>query len=389
MAVVATTYTALGGMRAVIWTDVFQAGIMLSGILAILIKGCMEVGGLSEAFHYMQSEGRIIGLSTSFDPRERLTVWGLVIGISAHWGFKYGLAQPSTQRYSATRSLRDARLCLLLSIPCVALMLSLSFLNGIVALAYFVREDCDPVLNGNIDSPNKILPYFVEIVFASNRGFMGLFLVTLYMVAFGVIGAAVAFLAAIMPGPVTQVVGSITGAASGPLYAIFILGGTSASANWQGALVGCGAGTAINLWIVLGSQSIPAFSPTLPPLSSDNCPMSNGTYTSANTTRVHVPLHGIQHMYAVSWLWYTLIGFLITLSVGWAASQIFNIACNQNKQKEMDVRLRLPWKAMLTFATLPPLGNEDDPCLDFEDAQKTPDEKDGMLTKDSQETHAF
>lgn len=38
MAVVGTAYTALGGMRAVIWTDVFQSIIMIAGLLAVLIK---------------------------------------------------------------------------------------------------------------------------------------------------------------------------------------------------------------------------------------------------------------------------------------------------------------------------------------------------------------
>ncbi|ELU01000.1 hypothetical protein CAPTEDRAFT_107400 [Capitella teleta] len=110
MTVVATAYTALGGMRAVIWTDVFQSGIMLCGIIAILFKGCMEVGGISEAFHYAQLEGRVFGFSTSVDPRERLTVWGFVFAWSSTWGFKYGLQQTSTQRYSATGSLKKARL---------------------------------------------------------------------------------------------------------------------------------------------------------------------------------------------------------------------------------------------------------------------------------------
>ena len=34
----ATAYTTLGGLRGVIWTDVFQFAIMCSGLLAILIQ---------------------------------------------------------------------------------------------------------------------------------------------------------------------------------------------------------------------------------------------------------------------------------------------------------------------------------------------------------------
>ena len=33
-----TLYTALGGLRGVVWTDVFQSGIMIAGILAVIIQ---------------------------------------------------------------------------------------------------------------------------------------------------------------------------------------------------------------------------------------------------------------------------------------------------------------------------------------------------------------
>ena len=36
-------YTFQGGMRAVVWTDVFQALVMFGGMLAILIQVCSFV----------------------------------------------------------------------------------------------------------------------------------------------------------------------------------------------------------------------------------------------------------------------------------------------------------------------------------------------------------
>jgi len=59
MAVVTITYTALGGMRAVIWTDVFQCFIMFGGILAILIKGLVVVGGFDNVFRICSESGRL------------------------------------------------------------------------------------------------------------------------------------------------------------------------------------------------------------------------------------------------------------------------------------------------------------------------------------------
>jgi len=42
--IVCTAYTALGGMKAVIWTGVFQALVMLGGFIAVIIYGGQDKG---------------------------------------------------------------------------------------------------------------------------------------------------------------------------------------------------------------------------------------------------------------------------------------------------------------------------------------------------------
>lgn len=39
-----------GGMKAVIWTDVFQGVVMLVGMIAIIIVGTVKVGSLGKVF---------------------------------------------------------------------------------------------------------------------------------------------------------------------------------------------------------------------------------------------------------------------------------------------------------------------------------------------------
>ncbi|XP_059145999.1 sodium-dependent multivitamin transporter-like [Physella acuta] len=56
---VGTLYTTIGGMKAVIWTDVFQSVIMLAGILAIVIQGTLKVGGMSRVWEINEEWGRI------------------------------------------------------------------------------------------------------------------------------------------------------------------------------------------------------------------------------------------------------------------------------------------------------------------------------------------
>lgn len=40
-------YTCLGGIKAVVWTDVIQILLMYGTLFLIVIKGTMNVGGLS------------------------------------------------------------------------------------------------------------------------------------------------------------------------------------------------------------------------------------------------------------------------------------------------------------------------------------------------------
>ena len=39
-----------GGMKAVIWTDVFQGVVMLLGLTTIIVVGTVKVGSLSKVF---------------------------------------------------------------------------------------------------------------------------------------------------------------------------------------------------------------------------------------------------------------------------------------------------------------------------------------------------
>jgi len=51
----------------------------------------------------------ILSGSLSFDPRERHTVWSLVIGLGISCVFGYGLSQAAVQRFSAVDKLSKAR----------------------------------------------------------------------------------------------------------------------------------------------------------------------------------------------------------------------------------------------------------------------------------------
>jgi len=51
LVVITGIYTALGGMKAVLWTSVIQTPVLLLGSIAVLIMGLIKVGGWDELMH--------------------------------------------------------------------------------------------------------------------------------------------------------------------------------------------------------------------------------------------------------------------------------------------------------------------------------------------------
>ncbi|GCB78143.1 hypothetical protein scyTo_0016789 [Scyliorhinus torazame] len=53
-----TLYTTLGGIKAVVWTDVFQLCIMVIGLVAVLIQGSIHVGGFGKIWNIARNGSR-------------------------------------------------------------------------------------------------------------------------------------------------------------------------------------------------------------------------------------------------------------------------------------------------------------------------------------------
>ena len=47
-------------MKAVLWTDTFQAAIIVAGLLAVLIQGSIVVGGFGKAWEIADERQRIL-----------------------------------------------------------------------------------------------------------------------------------------------------------------------------------------------------------------------------------------------------------------------------------------------------------------------------------------
>ncbi|ASK33145.1 sodium:solute symporter [Alloalcanivorax mobilis] len=112
-------YTVIGGIDAVIWTDVLQTVVLLmGGILCVWVVVDALPGGLTQVFQEAGAAGKF-ALAEWQDGQPRPVNWGfslsektatmmLLIGLT-NWLTEYSSNQNTVQRYCASRSTREAR----------------------------------------------------------------------------------------------------------------------------------------------------------------------------------------------------------------------------------------------------------------------------------------
>ncbi|RXG69502.1 Sodium-coupled monocarboxylate transporter 2 [Armadillidium vulgare] len=59
LGIVCTLYSSLGGIKAVIWTDVFQISVMIIGLISVLAIGASLNGGITETLYIASKGGRL------------------------------------------------------------------------------------------------------------------------------------------------------------------------------------------------------------------------------------------------------------------------------------------------------------------------------------------
>ncbi|CAN7990172.1 unnamed protein product, partial [Ixodes pacificus] len=105
-----TFYTALGGLRGVVWTDCVQGVITIVAPITIIVKilydsnsGHFKLRPLSDI------NLRAYLLDASLDFTKDENVWSCLVGVAAGNLYRTGLDQMIVQRYMASRTLEDAK----------------------------------------------------------------------------------------------------------------------------------------------------------------------------------------------------------------------------------------------------------------------------------------
>jgi len=368
--VVAIIYTALGGMKASVWASTFQTFVMAAGVLMVVIKGCVDVGGFTEMWELNKAGGRVKLQEWEgwFDPNPltRHTFWTLIVGGTIGWTSTYGVNQASVQRYSAMSTLSKARAVVLLNIPGLIFFEIICTLSGMVIYAYYASVKCDPLAAGYVSNSNQLIAYYV-MDRMNYPCVPGLFLACLFagalssvsaslaalstvtwkdfmapyspfknmsntmqeltckilIVIYGCVGIGMAFMSAELGGTVLQASLSFTGAAGGPLLGLFILGAIFPCANAWGGVIGGIVGLVVPLWISIGAYEMEITEPNLN-TTVEMCISINETRNNTATGPVTRPsdIEGWEQVYLISYLWYPAIGVILVVVVGLFVSAI-------------------------------------------------------------------
>ncbi len=179
-------YTVIGGLEAVIWTDVIQGFVKCIGIVICLgFLLYMIPGGPGAAFHLAWENHKFSLGRFDFDLTRDGSIWVMTL-----YGFfwylqKYTADQTLVQRYLVAKNDRDAlkgvALGALLCVPAWALFM----LIGTLLWAYYQLSG--DVLPAEVSKPDKVFPHFLATKIPA--GLAGLFMASLLSAAMSMLSS--------------------------------------------------------------------------------------------------------------------------------------------------------------------------------------------------------
>ncbi|KAK6638570.1 hypothetical protein RUM43_006837 [Polyplax serrata] len=368
--IVCTFYAGLGGMKAVLMTDVFQSLLMFAAVFCVIVSALLATG-FTRVMDIAAEHGRLDILNFDIDPTVRHTWWSLGIGGGFTFLSLYAVNQAQVQRYLSVKDLRTAQKSLYLNWPILSLLSISTCMAGLCIFSKYY--DCDPVLTKRISSADQLMPRYVLDTMGNIPGLSGLFVAGIFSgslstvssalnslsavtvedylkpvfkrlkghsldestaviytkvisVIYGGCCLAVAFIAKYL-GAVLQAALTIFGVVGGPVLATFTLGMFIPFGNEVGSLAGLATGLSLGFWLGFGGPK-----PPLPVLdrwsSKEGCEeYSDITINKfVNSTTPKYNPSDFLYVYRLSYQWYIVISFFVTLVTGvlfsWVGSKV-------------------------------------------------------------------
>uniref|UniRef100_UPI00398F83A6 sodium-coupled monocarboxylate transporter 1-like isoform X4 n=1 Tax=Pristiophorus japonicus TaxID=55135 RepID=UPI00398F83A6 len=390
-----------GGLKAVVWTDVFQIVIMVTGLVAVIVQALILEGGVTNVLNNAHNGGRLNFWNFDPNPLHRHTFWTIVIGGTFTWTGVYGVNQAQVQRYISCKTRSQAKVALYLNLIGLWVILVCTVLSGLSMYSRY--HECDPWTSGKVEAPDQLMPYMAVDILGGYPGLPGLFVACAYSgtlstvsssinalaavtvedlikpyftnlsekelswisramsLLFGAVCIGMAGLASLM-GSLLQAALSIFGMVGGPVLGLFTLGILFSWANSAGGIVGLITGFAFALWIGIGSQMHPPPPAVTVPLnlSTARCNVShssNGTFWATETlhttpTSRDYRVETAASWYSLSYLYLSTFATLIVIIVGIIVSLLTG-----GRKAHVDTDLLLHWTDLSCYFPRSSIGD--------------------------------
>jgi Na+/proline symporter len=148
MGMTVVSYTVIGGIKAVTWSDVQQMGVIFLGLLIALVTVIVLLPhsvSFGDAVFLAGAAGRLNAVTTNFDWNDRFNIWSGLIGSTFLFLSYFGCDQSQVQRYLTGRSLTESRISLLFNaVAKIPMQFFVLFIGAMVFVFYVFVEP--PVL---------------------------------------------------------------------------------------------------------------------------------------------------------------------------------------------------------------------------------------------------
>ncbi len=293
--VVTVIYDTIGGITAVVYSDVIQMVVLISGIFVCIAYATGIVGGLGDVWASFPAARRIaIDPSAGLrDAGTSVPFWAFLIGGIFLYASYYGTDQSQVQRELSAATTSDTKKSLLLNGFARFPLTALYVLLGMVMLTVLQHS---PELNQRVpyNKPDYLVPQFIllylpqglrALIFASllsaamssldsalnslsastvhdfiaprlkNKDNL-LLISKLTTVSWGILITGFAFLVGNISETVIESINKIGSAFYGPILAAFIVGVFSIKASARSITAGILAGVGFNLFLWLAMPGV-------------------------------------------------------------------------------------------------------------------------------------
>ncbi len=157
MAVLSIGYTVMGGISAVIWTDVIQMFVLWLGAIISAVAIFTEVpGGWGEILRVGSEAQLLDAFNFSFDPSVEYSIWaGIIGGFFLHAAY-FGVDQSQIQRVLTSKSVSESKYSLIFTGFLMVPQMLLFLFIGVMLYAFYSHTGAP-----QYDDINELFPRFI------------------------------------------------------------------------------------------------------------------------------------------------------------------------------------------------------------------------------------